>query len=182
MEENHTLARIFNFGQYRRAIVGASHKANYFNPSNACGVNARDRMAMLAVKDAVNYLDHTEGQVAILDGTNSTIERRALLRRAIPTRFSVLWLEIVCTDRQRIERNILTKTTSGDYTDVPQQEMVRDFKARLAQYEKQYVPLTTTDGSFVKIINCGETVQQHQVAGVLPSEVAAFVSQLRPTH
>ena len=77
------------------------------------------------------------GDVAIYDATNSTRERRALVRaRCVAAGLEVVFVESTCTDPAIVESNIrATKARSPDYEGVPEEEAVRDFRLRIAHYE-----------------------------------------------
>ena len=70
---------VFNVGQYRRERVGAQVPHSFFDPDNPRGEEARRSVATVALDDMVVWLAK-DGQVAIYDATNSTRERRAMVR------------------------------------------------------------------------------------------------------
>jgi len=137
--------RVFNIGNYRRKLLGADHHADFFNPENEDGNKKRMEMAEAAmevwfipslmllnlivwniVQDMLAYLN-SEGEVAIYDGTNSTLERRLwiqviasmwfllnndytlLLQSQVAKQngFHLLFIESICEDDTIIERNIV---------------------------------------------------------------------------
>jgi 6-phosphofructo-2-kinase/fructose-2,6-biphosphatase len=77
----HTTAH-FNVGQYRRMQRGSTGEvqdAAFFDATNKAGVEARNRALDAALADLMAYLESENGQVAIFDATNSTVERRQKL-------------------------------------------------------------------------------------------------------
>ena len=74
--------RWFNVGYYRRLCatntVGTS-SANFFDPHNTAATKQRELFALLALAELEKYLKEG-GEVAILDGTNTTKARRTLIR------------------------------------------------------------------------------------------------------
>lgn len=75
-------------------------------------------MAAIATEEAIKFLKEQNGEVAILDGTNTTFERRQAIRDRVAREdgYTVLWVESICNDESRIERNIRSmKTKSPDY-------------------------------------------------------------------
>lgn len=180
--------KMFNIGSYRRRLfshltVGTTSK-DFFKQS-ADAVKVRQNIAKVAISDLVEFLDG-DGQVGILDGTNSTIPRRDLIRNCIwakkkelGIRFRILFVESICTCNALIERNILdAKLSNPDYESVNPDEAVRDFRARILQYEKAYDPVSNIDGSFIKLINSGEQIVGHAVYGYIECRVMNFLMHL----
>lgn len=56
-----------------------NQSAKFFDPNNEEAVRIRNSLALLALDDLMSYLEEG-GDIAILDGTNSTLERRKLIR------------------------------------------------------------------------------------------------------
>lgn len=54
---------------------GIEFNEDYFNNSHPDFKNQREEIASLAMKDLISYIKGS-GKVAILDGTNSNVERR----------------------------------------------------------------------------------------------------------
>lgn len=77
--------------------------AEFFNPKNEEAARIREQVALSTLEEALDYLLHQGGSVAILDATNSTLERRELLykhiRRAEPN-LGIVFIESVCTDEK----------------------------------------------------------------------------------
>jgi len=180
---------MFNIGRYRRSMysnqtVGTTSKA-FFDPKDEKAVERRREIALLAIKDLIEYLKG-EGQVGILDGTNSTTARRNLIRNYIAevrktsgVRFRILFVESICSDEELIERNIMsTKLCNPDYVSVDPKEAIKDFRERILEYESIYVPLTTRDGSFIKLINSGERLVGHAVFGYVEGRIMYFLMHL----
>ncbi|CAI5440044.1 unnamed protein product [Caenorhabditis angaria] len=73
--------RAFNVGEYRRKAcnLGEEGEFEFFSPNNERGQKIRDECARLAIEDMGRYLDNKEGEVAILDATNTTRDRRKIL-------------------------------------------------------------------------------------------------------
>ncbi|XP_057820148.1 6-phosphofructo-2-kinase/fructose-2,6-bisphosphatase isoform X2 [Cryptomeria japonica] len=142
----------FNVGKYRRLKLGLNQSAEFFRPDNQEGVDARNEVAALAMEDMIAWMQEG-GQVGIFDATNSTRKRRNMLMKMAEGRCKIIFLETICNDEAILERNILLKIQqSPDYADVTDFEAgVRDFKTRLANYEKVYEPVE--EGSYIKMID-----------------------------
>lgn len=174
--------RQFNVGEYRRAKHGAHQSHDFFNPNNGEALALRRALAMDALLDLTTWL-HREGDVAIYDATNSTRERRDLLReRCTEEGFQVLFIELSCDDPALIEANIrATKLSSPDYEDVDPVEAVADFRARIAHYADAYQPLEDNEGSYITVANAGRRVTVNRLDGYLPSRLVSFLMNLHLT-
>jgi predicted kinase len=72
--------RVFNVGQYRRARVGAQMPHDFFDSTNEKGEQARREVALQALDDTLEWLT-SEGDVALYDATNSTPDRREMVKQ-----------------------------------------------------------------------------------------------------
>ena len=174
--------RVFNVGEYRRARVGTQMRHAFFDPDNPEGDSARRQVAMQALTDMAEWLEH-DGQVAIYDATNTTRERRASVRdRCQRAGFQVLFVEIRCDDPSIIEANIRsTKLSSPDYENVDADEAVRDFRARIAHYERVYEPLEDHEGAYLRVTEAGRNVTASNVDGYLAARLVFFLMNLHLT-
>jgi broad specificity phosphatase PhoE/predicted kinase len=175
--------RVFNVGEYRRARVGTQMRHAFFDPDNPAGEEARKHVALYALDDMADWLER-EGQVAIYDATNSTHARRKMVReRCEKAGFQVLFIEIRCDDPAIIEANIRsTKLSSPDYENVDPDEAVRDFRARIAHYERVYEPVDERDGAFLRVAQAGSTVTASNIDGYLPARLVLFLMNLHLTE
>lgn len=76
----------------------------------------------------------------------------------------VLFLESICDDPAVVEKNILaTKLFSPDYIGADPEEAVKDFKNRIANYEKAYesvgVDKSETNYSYLKVRHLNDPTQ-----------------------
>jgi broad specificity phosphatase PhoE/predicted kinase len=171
--------RLFNAGDYRRAMFGAKHSHEFFRPDNPEGKAARQAVAEAALDDLFSFLG-AEGEVAIYDATNTTRSRRQLIRdRCERAGVAQLFVEIVCDDPDVIEANIReTKVHSPDYVSEDPDAAVRDFRARLSHYEKAYEPLQE-DVPFIKYIDKGKGMVLNRVHGELAQLLVLLLMNLR---
>ena len=171
--------RVFNVGAYRRERLGKNLSHEFFDPNNSAGEHARTQMALAALDDMLAWLQVGPG-VGIYDATNTTHERRAMVRaRCEREGVDVLFVESVCDDDAIIASTILeTKLKSPDYTGVDPELAVQDFVARIAHYERVYEPVDQHDGSFIKLVNVGRDVVLHHIRGYLPARLVALLMNL----
>ena len=122
------------------------------------------------------------GLVGIYDATNTTAQRRQFVRECLEDRgVRVLIVESVCTDTEIIEKNIYeTKARSPDYRGVSAEKAVKDFKRRLAYYDKEDETVSEKEGmSFIKIVNVGRQIILNEIRGYVQGKI---VSYLLNTH
>lgn len=171
--------RVFNVGNYRRERLGSRQPHDFFDPDNPEGAAARREVAMAALEDMLEWFAQG-GEVGIYDATNTTRARRALLADRLRAHgLSVVFVESVCEDESVVEANIRqTKLHMPDYAGMDPDAAVRDFRARIAHYERAYEPVGEDEGSFVRIIDIGRLVVAHEIHGYLPSRLVYFLMNL----
>ncbi|GAB2275056.1 hypothetical protein Dimus_009824 [Dionaea muscipula] len=168
----------FNVGKYRRLKLGINQSADFFRGDNPEGLEARNEVAALALEDMISWM-HEGGQVGIFDATNSTRQRRNMLMKIAEGRCKIIFLETLCNDERIIERNIRLKVQqSPDYAEATDFEAgCRDFRNRLANYEKVYEPVE--EGSYIKMIDMvsghGGQIQVNNISGYLPGRIVFFL-------
>ncbi|KAJ0244882.1 hypothetical protein HA466_0184070 [Hirschfeldia incana] len=168
----------FNVGKYRRLKHGVNVAADFFRADNPEGVEARTEVAALAMEDMIGWMQDG-GQVGIFDATNSTRVRRNMLMKMAEGKCKIIFLETLCNDERIIERNIRLKIQqSPDYAEGTDFEAgVRDFRDRLANYEKVYEPVE--EGSYIKMIDMvsgnGGQIQVNNISGYLPGRIVFFL-------
>ncbi len=175
-------ARSFNVGDYRRKALGAGQSADFFDPDDLDAVATRERVANAAVDEMVSWLSGN-GEIGILDATNSQKHRRAHVRERCEARgIQVLFVEITVTGADIVERNVrTTKVRSPDYAGRDPEEAVADFLARIAHYERVYEPVSADEGSYVRIIDLGKRVELCNIYGYLPGRLVSYLLHLHDT-
>ncbi|APR83102.1 Fructose-2,6-bisphosphatase [Minicystis rosea] len=171
--------RVFNVGSYRRAHVGSRQPNEFFNPDNETGRKALHDLAMMALDDTFAWFDDG-GEVGIYDATNSTRTRRRMVEARCKERgIPIVFIESICNDPSVIDANVReTKLSMPDYVGVDPEEAVRDFRARIAHYERVYEPLDDDDGSYIKIIDVGQKVVLNKMNGYLLGRLVPLVINL----
>ncbi len=171
--------QVFNVGSYRRARLGSHQHHSFFDPRNEAGQAARRDVALAALDDMLAFL-RDGGDIAIYDATNNSRDRRALVRaRCAAEGHEVVFVESVCNDPAIVEANIrATKARSPDYEGVPEEEAVRDFRMRIAHYERAYEDVGEDEGRFVKVIDVGRKMVLHRIEGYLLARVVHFLLNL----
>eukprot|EP00178_Gracilaria_changii_P005689 TRINITY_DN194_c0_g1_i1.p1 TRINITY_DN194_c0_g1~~TRINITY_DN194_c0_g1_i1.p1 ORF type:complete len:504 (+),score=69.45 TRINITY_DN194_c0_g1_i1:11128-12639(+) len=170
-------AAVFNVGNYRRMILGATQSADFFDPDNAEGRRARMELAIECLNDMLAWFS-CGGTVGIYDATNSTKKRRKMVKdRLEAVGVRVLFLESLCTDPSIIEKNILeTKLRSPDYKDKDPEEAVMDFKKRIQQYDKGNESVDDSEQcSYIKVINVGRQIILNDIQGFTQGKIVSFL-------
>ncbi len=176
-------SRVFNVGERRRASLGAGQSHEFFDPNNPDGLLARRKLALSVLDELLDWL-HGEGRrVGIYDATNSTSYRRQLVRRRCEAAHcEVQFVEIVVSDEAVVEANVReTKLSSPDYVGVDADHAAHDFRARIAHYESVYESLREEDGSFVRLIDRGRSVEMNGIYGYLPARIVFFLINAQTT-
>ncbi len=170
--------KLFNVGNYRREHIGSLQSHEFFDPHNQEGVKQRTEVALMALDDMLRWFEEG-GEVAIYDATNSTHERRKLIRDKCEARgVRVIFVESTCDDAT-VEANIrATKLDSPDYVGVDPDAAVADFRARIAHYADVYEPVDEHEGSYIRLIDVGQKVNVNRITGYLPSRLISFLVNL----
>ncbi|HVZ35412.1 MAG TPA: 6-phosphofructo-2-kinase/fructose-2,6-bisphosphatase [Polyangiaceae bacterium] len=169
---------LFNVGNYRREHIGSQQTHAFFDPQNAEGVRQRTEVALMALEDMLRWFAGG-GEVAIYDATNSTRERRALIRaRCEREGVGVIFIESLC-DEATVEANVrATKLDSPDYQGMDPDLAVADFRARIEHYARVYEPVDEGEGSYIKLIDVGRQLHVNMITGYLPSRLVSFLVNL----
>ncbi|MCB9709142.1 MAG: 6-phosphofructo-2-kinase/fructose-2,6-bisphosphatase [Myxococcales bacterium] len=171
--------RTFNVGDYRRQQLGGHQIHEFFRQDNIEGMAQREHLALTALSDVEQWLQ-SSGRIAIYDATNTTRQRRKLvLQRCQSMGARTVFIESICEDREVIEANIRdTKLRSPDYVGMDQQSAMKDFRARLAHYERAYEPIDESQLSYIKLIDAGRQIVINRIGGYLPSKVVYFLMNI----
>ncbi|XP_076468901.1 6-phosphofructo-2-kinase/fructose-2,6-bisphosphatase-like isoform X2 [Babylonia areolata] len=175
--------KVFNVGVYRRAATKDYSNHNFFRADNKEAQALRERCALEAIKDACSFLD-CGGEVAVIDATNTTSQRRKLLLHHFTelNPFKLFFVESVCDDPAIIEANILeVKVCSPDYEGRDKNDALEDFLQRIEHYRENYESLDSQAErhlSYIQIINQGERFIVNRLAGHLQSRVVYYLMNI----
>ncbi|HVW27178.1 MAG TPA: 6-phosphofructo-2-kinase/fructose-2,6-bisphosphatase [Polyangiaceae bacterium] len=171
-----------NVGDYRRARAGARQPAAYFAPDNAATRAERFGFAMAALDDLLDWFKKG-GEVGIYDATNTERSRRDVIsQRCADAGVKVLFVETLCDDQALIDANVrANKLKLPDYAGMDPESAFRDFRARIAQYERTYESVQADEGSYVQLVDAGRQVITNRIEGYLSSRLVFFLMQIHPT-
>ncbi|RCH87435.1 Fructose-2,6-bisphosphatase [Rhizopus azygosporus] len=172
--------KVFNVGNYRRKLHGASLPHTFFDPHNSIGEQQRREAAAAALQDMIEWFSNDQGIVAIYDATNSTKKRRRWLYEKLSKHdIQVLFIESICQDEALILANIKeVKLSSPDYANTDPDEAAVDFIARIDHYKEQYETITEKDLTFIKLINVGSQNIINMIQGYLESRIVYYLMNL----
>lgn len=175
--------RVFNVGDYRRALAGPKQPAQFFNPQNVQDYETRVNIALGALGDMIAWF-RGGGEVGIYDATNTERKRRDLVYETlVAAGIQVVFIESICEDESVVEANVReNKLRSPDYADVEPEEAVRDFRARIAHYESTYEPLDDPKRSYVKLIDVGRQFVVNRLEGYLSARLIFFLMNIHPAR
>jgi len=85
----------FSIAKYRLDKLG-SKSADFFDPSSSFNYQQRNSLLASALEDSIRYLNRG-GEIAIIDGTNTTKDRRQMIRDrvALEDGYDILWIESI---------------------------------------------------------------------------------------
>ncbi|CAR29840.1 ZYRO0G18216p [Zygosaccharomyces rouxii] len=176
-------AKCFNVGNYRRQSGSGHPNAEFFDFNNTEAFGIRQKAAEQAVADMMAWYERENGVVAILDGTNTTRERRDwILKICREHAIEPMFLESWSDDMDMVLRNISdVKKSSPDYEGIDPEVATNDFLKRISKYEKVYEPLDhelDKNLTYVKLINVAQEVIINRIQTYLESRVVFYVMNL----
>ncbi|KAI9344250.1 6-phosphofructo-2-kinase-domain-containing protein [Obelidium mucronatum] len=163
---------------------GTLHDSSFFDPANKEFSACREKLALETLDELLYWLNHEGGKVAIHDATNSTVERRRAVMERVKAEpdVHVVFVESICTEGEVLEQNIRMKLQGPDYINMPPEQAMSDFRARMSNYEKVYETISEDEEeagiSYIKIINVGKKVIAHNIHGYLPSQCVFYLMQI----
>lgn len=174
--------RIFNVGSYRRALLGAGQPHEFFDQNNTASRKVLDDVAMHALEDMLRWIAGG-GEVGIFDATNSTrVRRKMVVDRCKMRGVPVVFIESLCGDDSVVEANVReTKLLSPDYAHMDADAAAKDFRARIAHYERAYEPVDDPGASYIKIIDVGHQLVLNRIHGYLPARLVPLLVDMHIT-
>jgi len=122
--------RIFNNGDLRRRWTRQNTSyAEFYDPKNKEGVALRERIALINLERAKNYLSQ-DGEVAILDATNVSTKRRDTVIRSL-NQHPILFIECINGDQQILEASIQQKIALPEFSHLEEKDAILSFTKRI---------------------------------------------------
>lgn len=165
--KNEIPTRIFNNGQVRRQYARSRNTwaADFFHPDNVEAAELRKRFALMNIKWARKYVN-SRGQVAVLDATNVSAERRNLLMSSLDDH-PILFIECVNNDEEIVDMSIALKVKSPEFSHLCEADAVTEFKKRIDYYRLLYTPLCR-ERNFIRMDSLHNRILQERLTDQLP--------------
>jgi broad specificity phosphatase PhoE/predicted kinase len=163
---NSVRTRIFNNGELRRKMIHENTSfPDFFNPKNKEGAALREKIALTNMQAAKRFINK-DGQVAILDATNVTAERRGRIR-ALLNDHPMLFIECINDDEDILSASILRKIDLHEFGHLTQEEAIQSFRQRIFYYQSMYAPLDK-EGSFIRLDSLNNRILDEELGSDIP--------------
>lgn len=158
--------RIFNNGDLRRKMIPENTSfAAFYDPGNREGEHIRKEIAIINLSRARKFLSR-DGNVAILDATNASPDRRAMIKKTLNDQ-PVLFIECINNDQDILDANILRKVEMPEFSHVSREEAVMSFKKRISYYENIYSGIKN-EKNFIRLDSLNNKILQEELGQNLP--------------
>lgn len=158
--------KIFNNGDLRRKMVSNNTSiAEFYDPNNLEGVSIREKIAEINLEKAKKFLK-SGGDVAILDATNASLERRNKIQAKLNDH-PILFIECINNDEEILDESILRKIETPEFSHLPPAEAIRSFKQRISYYLPIYESLRD-EPNFIRLNSLYKTVLREEIKGTIP--------------
>jgi broad specificity phosphatase PhoE/predicted kinase len=159
-------ARTFNNGDLRRKLFPMNTSiAEFYNPEDREGMAIREKIAMINMEGARNYL-RDGGDVAILDATNVSLARRKKIQ-AYLNDYPILFIECINNNEEILDASIRRKIDTSEFRHLTKEEAIKTFEKRILYYVSIYTPLKM-ESNFIKIDSLYKKVMQEEIKDNLP--------------
>jgi predicted kinase len=114
----------------RKTVIGLKLRASFFDPQNSEALLERTRIADMALEMMLEWFKGGKEQVGILDASNTTVQRRDIIRNRFEDRgIKVVFLECIYNLESAVEAHIRElRMACPEYEDLTGQEALDDFK------------------------------------------------------
>lgn len=170
--------KVFNCGEYRRAMLKGFQDSTFFDFNNLENYNKKEEISRKCFEDLIKWIDN-KGNIAIFDATNSNKMRREYLVNYAVNK-NLIFLELITDDEKIISKNLDLKSLSPDYKDKDKKFAINDFRQRESFYKKNYETIEDSENlNYIKIINFNEKLLLKNIIGVNESLVTSYLMNLR---
>ncbi|KAL1122224.1 hypothetical protein AAG570_003629 [Ranatra chinensis] len=177
-------ARVFSVSGYRRKHHDYTGH-DFFRADNENAMEIRKKSHLEAMQDAERWINDG-GEIAILDGTHSTMAVRQTLHNFFVKQLKckVLFIECLIDDKDILENNIKEITQlSDDYRHMDTEKALDDIHQKVKHYLEHYKPIcpkAEISYSYIKFHNAGENISVHHLDGPYQTKVLGYLSNFRP--
>ncbi|MBW2097151.1 MAG: histidine phosphatase family protein [Deltaproteobacteria bacterium] len=158
--------RIFNNGKLRRRLMRENTSyPEFYNPGNQEGVRLREKIALINIERAKKYLEN-EGNIAILDATNVSSNRRNLII-TLANKYPLLFIECMNNDEEILEASIRRKIILPEFQHLSEDSAIHSFKQRIDYYRSIYNTLAK-ERNFVRLDSLNNKILKEEIRDPLP--------------
>ncbi|MBN2060485.1 MAG: histidine phosphatase family protein [Deltaproteobacteria bacterium] len=159
-------SRIFNNGDLRRKMISENTSfAAFYNPDNREGKQAREEIALINLSRAKRFLSKN-GDVAILDATNASLKRRAIIKKILNDH-PILFIECINNDQEILDASIIRKVEMPEFSHLNLEEAVRSFKKRISYYENIYSGIKN-EKNFIRLDSLNNKILREEIGSGVP--------------
>lgn len=159
-------ARIYNNGDLRRRLMRQDTSyPEFYNPNNRDGVMFREKIARINIGRAIRYLERG-GNVAILDATNVSIDRRRIIINSA-NGYPLLFIECINNDEAILEANIRQKIIQPEFQHLNEASAIQSFMQRISYYNSIYVTLEK-ERNFVRLDSLHNKILEEEMHDPIP--------------
>ena len=159
--------RIFNNGELRRKLDAdaSTSSPEFFSPANAQGREIRERILRMNIEMAQAFLADG-GEVAIMDASNVTHQRRQTIAAAFPG-LPLCYIECLNADEEALEANLERKARLKEFQHLSLEQALESFVRRIAYYESISEPLDS-EPNRILVDSFDSCILQERITDVLP--------------
>lgn len=159
--------RIFNNGELRRKLDTGENTSSpeFFSPANIKGKELRDTISRINIEEAQAFL-RDSGEVAIMDASNVTRQRRLAIATAFPE-VPLCFVECLNADEEALEANLERKAGLKEFRHLSREKALESFLKRIAYYESIYEPLDV-EANRILVDSFESCILQERITEVLP--------------
>ena len=164
--KNDIKTRIFNNGDLRRKLSPEDTSyPEFYDPENREGVELREKIALINIRRATDYLKGT-GRVAILDATNVSLKRRRTITELL-TDHAILFIECINDDEEILKASIDRKVAHPEFSHLGKEAAVKSFRQRISYYQAIYSPLEK-ETNFIKLDSLYNKISDEEISDDIP--------------
>ena len=157
---------VFNNGNVRRRLLpqNTSH-AEFYNPFNEEFTRLREEIALVNIYEAKYYL-RGSGQVAILDATNVSRQRRNKICCHLEDH-PICFVECVNEDEDLVHASVERKTGLPEFAHLSKEQAFQSLMDRIDYYRSNYDVLDS-EANFISLDSLNNRILKERVNAVLP--------------
>ena len=165
--KSHIQARIFNNGNLRRKYRKPQETslAHFYHPDNREAAALRKKLACINLERARTYI-HGMGQVAVIDATNVSRERRKMIEERLDDH-PIIFIECLTDDEDILALSILEKTKLAEFSHMDRLTAEREFLRRIDYYRMIYTPLTG-ERNYIRLDSLNHKIIEEKHSDAIP--------------